>query len=75
MYVPLYSLTVYAAGCKQYSHRPRKGLLVRRMRGLEGNVLCNDTLNTFYLWLYCIRHMVKDHLDSEKRNQLSTLSD
>ena len=27
----------------------------------EGNVLFNDALNTFYLWLYCIRHMVKDH--------------
>ena len=27
----------------------------------EGNVLFNDTLNTFYLWLNGIRHMVKDH--------------
>ena len=27
----------------------------------EGNVLFNDALNTFYLWLYGIRHMVKDH--------------
>ena len=26
----------------------------------EGNVLFNDTLNTFYLWLYGIGHMVKD---------------
>ena len=26
----------------------------------EGNVLFNDTLNTFYLWLYGIRHRVKD---------------
>ena len=31
----------------------------------EGNVLFNDTLNTFYLRLYGVRHMVKDHLDSE----------
>ena len=31
----------------------------------EGNVLFNDALNTFYLWLYDIRHMVKDHLYSE----------
>ena len=30
----------------------------------EGNVLFNDTLNTFYLRLYGIRHMVKDHSDS-----------
>ena len=36
----------------------------------EGNVLFNDTLNTFYLRLFGIRHMVKDHSDSEKGNQL-----
>ena len=30
----------------------------------EGNVLFND--DTFYLWLYGIRHMVKDHSDSER---------
>ena len=28
------------------------------------------TLNTFYLRLYGIRHMVKDHSDSEKGNPL-----
>ena len=28
----------------------------------EGNILFNGTLNTFYLRLYGIRHMVKDHL-------------
>ena len=31
----------------------------------EGNVLFNDALNTFYLRLYGVRHMVKDHSDSE----------
>ena len=31
----------------------------------EGNVLFNDALNTFYFRLYGVRHMVKDHLDSE----------
>ena len=36
----------------------------------EGNVLFNDALNTFYLWLYGVRHMVKDHSDSERGNQL-----
>ena len=36
----------------------------------EGNVLFNDALNTFYLWLYGVRHMVKDHSDSEKGNLL-----
>ena len=32
----------------------------------EGNVLFNDILNTLYLWLYGVRHMVKDHSDSER---------
>ena len=36
----------------------------------EGNVLFNDTLNTFYLPLYGVRHMVKDHSDSEIGNPL-----
>ena len=27
----------------------------------EGNVLFNDTLNIFYLWLHDVGHMVKDH--------------
>ena len=37
----------------------------------EGNVLFNDALNTFYLRLYGVRHMVKDHSDSEKGNPLA----
>ena len=41
-----------------------------RKEGKEGNVLFNDTLNTFYLRLYGVRHMVKDHSDSEKGNPL-----
>ena len=36
----------------------------------DGNVLFNDVLNTFYLRLYGVRHMVKDHSDSEKGNLL-----
>ena len=43
-------------------------VLVNRER--ERNVLFNDTLNTFYLRLYGVRHMVKDHSDSEKGNPL-----
>ena len=39
-------------------------------RERERNVLFNDALNTFYLRLYGVRHMVKDHSDSEKRNPL-----
>ena len=33
--------------------------------------LFNDALNTFYLRLYGVRHMVKDHSDTEKGNQLA----
>ena len=32
--------------------------------------LFNDALNTFYLRLYGVRHMVKDHSDSGKGNPL-----
>ena len=45
------------------------GFSVRNGRK-EGNVLFNDVLNTFYLRLYGIRHMVKDHSDSERGNPL-----
>ena len=38
----------------------------------EGNVLFNDTLNTFYLWLYGVGHMVKDHSDSERKPAAAT---
>ena len=30
----------------------------------------NDALNTFYLRLYGVRHMVKDHSDSDRGNPL-----
>ena len=36
----------------------------------KGNVLFNDALNTCYLRLYGVRHMVKDHSASEKGNPL-----
>ena len=36
----------------------------------EGNVLFNDALNTFYLRLYGVRHMVKNHSDSKRGNPL-----
>ena len=41
-----------------------------RLEGKEGNVLFNDALDTFSLRLYGIRHMVKDHSDSERGNPL-----
>ena len=34
----------------------------------EGNVLFNDALDTFYLRLYGVRYMVKDHSDTERGN-------
>ena len=36
----------------------------------DGNVLFNDALNTFYLRLRGVRHMVKDYSDSERGNPL-----
>ena len=36
----------------------------------EGSVLFNDALNTFYLRLYGVGHIVKDHSDSERGNPL-----
>ena len=39
----------------------------------EGTVLFNDALITFYLRLYGIRHMVKDHSDSERGNPLQPI--
>ena len=40
---------------------------------LKRNVLFNDALNTFYLQLYGVKHMVKDHLDIERGNLLQLL--
>ena len=45
------------------------GMLLGGMK--EGNVFFNDALNTFYLPLYGVRHVVKDHSDSERGNPLS----
>ena len=36
----------------------------------DGNILFNDALNTFYLRLYGVRHMVKDHSHSKRGNPL-----
>ena len=46
---------------KKWVLQPAGVLLIYKRK--EGNVLFNDALNTFYLWLYGIRHMVKDHSD------------
>ena len=47
------------------SHIPENDQLREREK-----FLFNDAHNTFYLWLYGIRHMVNDHSDSEKGNLL-----
>ena len=39
-------------------------------RERERNVLFNDALNTFYLRLYGVRYMVKEHSYSEQGNPL-----
>ena len=44
--------------------------MCRVMCRVEGSVLFNDALNTFYLRIYGVRHMVKDHSDSERGNLL-----
>ena len=36
----------------------------------KGNALFNDALDTFYLRLYGVGHMVKDYSDSERGNPL-----
>ena len=51
--------------CKE-ERKERNALCNRK----EGNILFNDALNTFYLQLYGVRHMVKDHSDSERGNLL-----
>ena len=44
--------------------------MYKRERERGRNVLFNDALNTFYLRLYGVRHMVNDHSDSERGNPL-----
>ena len=41
----------------------------------KGNILFNDTLNTFYLQLYSIRDMAKDHSDIGRKPIAATTWD
>ena len=56
------------------NERPKHSIQLKPLCYLkqkEGrNVLFNNTVNTFYLRLYGVRHMVKDHSDSERGNPL-----
>ena len=45
-------------------------LSTTELEGRKEMFLFNDALKTFYLWLYGVRHMVKDHSDSERGNLL-----
>ena len=51
-------------------HEKQIGYWVSDHMVRERNVLFNKALNTFYLWICGIRHMVKDHSDSERGNPL-----
>ena len=37
---------------------------------IEGHILFHDALKHFFLWSYDVRHIVKNHLDNERGNQL-----
>ena len=45
-------------------------LMLIMKEGKKCFYLFNDTLITFYLWLYGVGHMVKNHSDSERGNPL-----
>ena len=51
-------------------HRTRLSSFVNRQ---EGNVLFNDALDIFLIWLYGIGDVVKDHSCSERGNLLPPL--
>ena len=40
----------------------------------EGNVLFNDAVNTFYLRLYGVGYIIKDHSDIERKLTTTTLA-
>ena len=43
-------------------------LIIRK----KGNFVFNDALNTFYLRLYGVGHMVNDHSDSKRGKSAAT---
>ena len=62
-----YNLPDHIEAMKSWLYEVRHMVMEGRK---EGNVLFNDALITFYLRLYGIRYMVKDHTDSERGNLL-----
>ena len=57
MFLPIFSMLSW-----------KEGILAADRK--EENVLFNNALNTFYLRLYGVGHMVKNHSDSERGNTL-----
>ena len=51
-------------------HRPPEDQAQEVRHTQTGNGLVNDTLNTFYLRVYGVGHMVKDHSDNKRGNLL-----
>ena len=39
----------------------------------KGNVLFNHAVSTFYLQLYVVGHMIKDHTDNDRQNHMPSL--
>ena len=52
-------------GC--HGNTAQASVLLPRTGRKEGNVSFNDALNTFYLRLYGVGHMIKDHSDGESK--------
>ena len=58
---------------KSMLQNPELKTLKTHWRRKEGNVLFEDALNIFYLWLHGVRHIVKNHSDYKTRNPLHGL--
>ena len=56
-------------GCHQTRRYRNQRYSSIRIRNNEGNVLFNDALNTFYIRLYGVRHMVKDHTKAREETR------
>ena len=58
-------LSVYSDCMLHFGGMQRQRKMVKKFSGRdERNILFTNVLNTFYLQLYDIGHMVKDHSDS-----------
>ena len=61
-------VSLFSSECSKYLHiRKKKNVLFTEGRK---KIFYLTTQSTFYLRLYGVRHMVMDHSDSERENQL-----